>query len=114
VTSIAAARVSAAARQAGGGCVTLQADVTRQEDVERLFGEASRLGTLGGGAVAPGVVNTEIHTAAGDPDRAEQAISRIPLGRAGEPEDIAPEIAWLLGPAAGYASGAVLRVAGGL
>jgi NAD(P)-dependent dehydrogenase (short-subunit alcohol dehydrogenase family) len=44
----AAARVSAAATQAGGGCVSLQADVTRQEDVERLFGEASRLGAVTG------------------------------------------------------------------
>ncbi len=59
-------------------------------------------------------MNTGIYAAAGDPDRAEQAISRIPLGRAAEPEDIAPAIAWLLSPAAGYASGAILRVAGGV
>jgi NAD(P)-dependent dehydrogenase (short-subunit alcohol dehydrogenase family) len=65
-------------------------------------------------AVAPGVIRTSIHAAAGDPDRADRAAGRIPLGRAGEPDEIAPAIAWLLGPEAGYTTGTVLRVAGGL
>jgi len=65
-------------------------------------------------AVSPGVIRTGIHAAAGDPDRADRAAARIPLGRAGEPDEIAPAIAWLLGPEAGYVTGAVLRVAGGL
>lgn len=65
-------------------------------------------------AVSPGIVNTEIHAAAGDPDRAKRAVSRIPIGRLAEPEEIAPAIMWLLGPEAGYATGAVLRVAGGV
>jgi NAD(P)-dependent dehydrogenase (short-subunit alcohol dehydrogenase family) len=65
-------------------------------------------------AVAPGIVRTGIHAAAGDPDRVERVASSVPLGRAGEPDDIAPAIAWLLGPEAGYVTGAVLRVAGGL
>ncbi|PZS32699.1 MAG: oxidoreductase [Pseudonocardiales bacterium] len=65
-------------------------------------------------AVAPGVVRTGIHAAAGDPDRAGRAAGRIPLGRAGEPTEIAPAIAWLLGDEASYVTGAILRVAGGL
>lgn len=65
-------------------------------------------------AVSPGTVRTTIHAAAGDPDRPDRVAARIPLGRAGEPDDIAPAIAWLLGPEAGYVTGAVLRVAGGL
>jgi glucose 1-dehydrogenase len=65
-------------------------------------------------AVAPGVVRTSIHAAAGDPGRADRAAGRIPMGRAGEPDEIALAIAWLLGPEAGYVTGAVLRVAGGL
>ncbi|MFG1673285.1 SDR family oxidoreductase, partial [Micromonospora sp. NPDC049282] len=39
---------------------------------------------------------------------------RIPLGRAGEPDEVAGAIAHLLGPDASYTTGAVLRVAGGL
>ena len=65
-------------------------------------------------AVAPGLVNTGIHAGAGDPDRPGRFVSRIPLGRAAEPEEIAPAIAWLLGPYAGYVTGAIIRVAGGL
>ena len=65
-------------------------------------------------AVAPGLVNTDIHAAAGAPERVRQAASRIPLGRLAEAAEIAPAIVWLLGPEANYATGAVLRVAGGL
>ena len=65
-------------------------------------------------AVAPGVIRTAIHEAAGDPGRPDRVAARIPLGRPGEPGEVAPAIAWLLGPEAAYVTGAVLRVAGGL
>ena len=65
-------------------------------------------------AVAPGTVRTAIHAAAGDLGRPDRVARNIPLGRAGEPGEIAPAIAWLLGPEASYVTGAVLRVAGGL
>ena len=39
--------------------------------------------------------------------------ARLPLGRAGEPEEIAEAILWLLSEAASYTTGATLRVAGG-
>ena len=38
---------------------------------------------------------------------------QIPLGRAGEPEEVAEAIAWLLSDACPYVTGATLRVAGG-
>jgi NAD(P)-dependent dehydrogenase (short-subunit alcohol dehydrogenase family) len=65
-------------------------------------------------AVAPGIVDTEIHAAAGRPDRAHTAAERIPLGRAAQANEITPAILWLLGPEAAYTTGAVIRVAGGL
>ncbi|TNH22029.1 SDR family oxidoreductase [Micromonospora orduensis] len=64
--------------------------------------------------VAPGIVRTDIHADSGVPDRADTAVGRIPLGRAGEPDEIAAAIAWLLSPDASYATGTVLRVSGGL
>lgn len=65
-------------------------------------------------AVAPGIVRTRIHADAGDPGRADRLASRIPSGRAGEPDEIAAAVAWLLSPEASYTSGAIVRVAGGL
>jgi glucose 1-dehydrogenase len=64
-------------------------------------------------AVAPGAVNTDMHAAMGDPDRGARVGAQTPLRRAGEPEEIAAAIAWLLSPDASYTTGAVLRVAGG-
>jgi NAD(P)-dependent dehydrogenase (short-subunit alcohol dehydrogenase family) len=65
-------------------------------------------------AVAPGLVETRIHADAGDPDRLTRAVSRVPMGRAGQPDEIAAAVGWLLGPDAGYVTGTVVRVAGGL
>ncbi|TQL23830.1 SDR family NAD(P)-dependent oxidoreductase [Streptomyces sp. SLBN-134] len=64
-------------------------------------------------AVAPGVIDTEMHAAMGAPDRARQAAAAVPLRRAGQAEEIAAAVAWLMSPDASYATGAVLRVAGG-
>ncbi|POX49720.1 SDR family oxidoreductase [Streptomyces sp. Ru72] len=64
-------------------------------------------------AVAPGLVDTEIHAAMGDPDRPRRMAPAIPLGRAGRAEEIAAAISWLMSPESSYTTGAVLRVAGG-
>ncbi|MEU6140900.1 SDR family oxidoreductase [Streptomyces sp. NPDC047081] len=64
-------------------------------------------------AVAPGAVDTEMHATMGDPDRAWRMAESIPLRRPARTEEIAAAIAWLMSPDASYATGAVLRVAGG-
>ncbi len=64
-------------------------------------------------AVAPGLVATDIHIGANDPTRPERLGPTVPLGRCGEPEEIAEPILWLLSEAASYTTGAVLRVGGG-
>ena len=64
-------------------------------------------------AVAPGLVQTDIHADAGEPGRPQRLASTIPLGRAGSPEEIAEGILWLLSPAASYVTGAVLAMGGG-
>jgi NAD(P)-dependent dehydrogenase (short-subunit alcohol dehydrogenase family) len=65
-------------------------------------------------AVAPGTVFTDIHAAAGEPDRPARVVSRVPMGRIGNPEEIANAVLWLLSAEASYVTGAVLRVSGGL
>lgn len=64
-------------------------------------------------AVAPGLIETDMHAAMGDPDRPARMAPEIPLRRSGEPEEIAAAVAWLLSAEASYVSGAVLRAAGG-
>lgn len=64
-------------------------------------------------AVAPGAVDTDMHAAMGDPDRAHRMAPSIPLRRPGRVEEIAAAISWLMSPEASYTTGAVLRVAGG-
>ena len=64
-------------------------------------------------AVAPGIVRTDIHADAGDAVRIERVGSVVPAGRVGEPEEVAEAVAWLMSDACPYATGAVLRVAGG-
>jgi glucose 1-dehydrogenase len=64
-------------------------------------------------AVAPGVIDTELHTTSGEPGRADRVGPSAPRGRAGRPDEIAAAIAWLLSDEASYTTGAILRVAGG-
>jgi NAD(P)-dependent dehydrogenase (short-subunit alcohol dehydrogenase family) len=64
-------------------------------------------------AVAPGLVDTDIHAAAGDPGRPTRLASTIPLGRPGTPEEIAEGVLWLLSPAASYVTGSILAMGGG-
>lgn len=64
-------------------------------------------------AVAPGLVATGLHAAAGMPDRLERKAPLIPMLRAGRPEEIAEGILWLLSPAASFVTGVVLPISGG-
>ncbi|MFG1640331.1 SDR family oxidoreductase [Amycolatopsis sp. NPDC049252] len=64
-------------------------------------------------AVAPGMIHTGLHEAAGMPDRLEKYARQIPMRRAGQPGEIAEAVLWLLSPAASFTTGAVLDVGGG-
>ncbi len=62
--------------------------------------------------VMPGMIATPKVT--GMPDSLKDAIARtIPLGRFGEPDELAGVVSFLLSPAAAYLNGAVIRVDGG-
>jgi NAD(P)-dependent dehydrogenase (short-subunit alcohol dehydrogenase family) len=64
-------------------------------------------------AVAPGLVETGLHAANGEPQRLERLKPTIPMGRPGKPEEIAEAVVWLLCSAASYVTGTVLEVGGG-
>ncbi|MFQ5669923.1 MAG: 3-oxoacyl-[acyl-carrier-protein] reductase [Acidobacteriota bacterium] len=63
--------------------------------------------------VAPGFIDTDMTRSMGEKARAD-LLRRIPLGRAGTPEDVARSICFLVSDDAAYITGAVLRVNGGL
>ena len=67
-------------------------------------------------AVAPGTSMTKLRAEIFDNDRArrEAGLSKIPLGRFTEPEDIAGAVSYLASPAAAYVTGHVLAVDGGM
>lgn len=65
-------------------------------------------------AVAPTFVRTELTASTlSRPDWAAELLSRIPIGRFGEPEDIAGAVAFLLSDAASLITGHTLAVDGG-
>jgi 3-oxoacyl-[acyl-carrier protein] reductase len=67
-------------------------------------------------SITPGGVETEGEHSAGiiGSDFANQLVAQTPLGRFGQPEDIAPIAVFLASPASGWLTGEILKASGGL
>ncbi len=67
-------------------------------------------------AINPGMIETEGYHAAGiaESDYRKQTESQTPLGRIGQPQDIAPTVVFLASDDAGWITGQTLRISGGL
>lgn len=64
-------------------------------------------------AVRPGFIDTDIHASGGEPDRIDRVKSVIPMGRGGQPAEVANAILWLLSDEASYSTGSFVDVTGG-
>lgn len=64
-------------------------------------------------SVRPGIIETDIHAAGGEPDRAATMAAALPMGRAGTAEEVAQSILWLMSDEAAYVTGTTIAVTGG-
>lgn len=64
-------------------------------------------------AVAPGPIATELFFAGRPDEFVKRIVSEIPLGRLGEPDDIARVVSFLASPESGWVNGQVIKVNGG-
>jgi len=64
-------------------------------------------------AVAPGLIDTDIHADGGEPGRVSRLASSVPMQRGGTADEVARAVLWLLSDEASYTTGTVLDVAGG-
>jgi NAD(P)-dependent dehydrogenase (short-subunit alcohol dehydrogenase family) len=63
--------------------------------------------------VRPGLIRTDIHASGGAPDRVERLQSTVPMGRCGEPAEVAHAVLWLLSEQAAFTTGSFIDVSGG-
>ena len=64
-------------------------------------------------AIRPGLIDTEIHAAGGEPDRAHRLAHMVPMKRVGTADEIANAIVWLMSDEAYYVTSAILDVSVG-
>lgn len=63
--------------------------------------------------VRPGYIHTGFHALSGDPDRVSKLEAGLPMGRGGQPEEVAEAILWLLSEKASYSTGSFIDLGGG-
>ena len=63
--------------------------------------------------VRPGHIYTGMHASGGEPGRVDRVKDSIPMGRGGQPEEVAQAILWLAGAEASFVTGTFLDVTGG-
>ena len=114
-------------RAAGGGRIVNIASASWMGNIGQANYSAAKAGVVGlsrtaakelartqvtVNAIAPGFIDTQMTRGIPEQIR-EQQLAKIPLGRAGQPADVAALVAFLASDEAGYITGEVINVGGG-
>jgi NAD(P)-dependent dehydrogenase (short-subunit alcohol dehydrogenase family) len=107
--------VSSLAARIGGGGEWVHYAASKGAINSFTVGLAREVGAEGirVNAVAPGLIDTELHAAAGAPERLARLAPSTPMQRIGTAMEVAEAVAWLLSPAASYVTGTILEIGGG-
>ena len=107
--------MSSIAADIGGGGEFIHYAMSKGAIHSLTYGMAKELGKHGirVNAVAPGLIDTEIHAKAGDASRVDRLMPSVPLGRVGGAEEVAQTVIWLLSEKSSYISGSIIPVSGG-
>jgi len=107
--------MSSIAADIGGGGEFIHYAMSKGAIHSLTYGMAKELGKYGirVNAVAPGLIDTEIHAKAGDASRVDRLMPSVPLGRIGGAEEVAQTVIWLLSEKSSYISGSIVPVSGG-
>jgi NAD(P)-dependent dehydrogenase (short-subunit alcohol dehydrogenase family) len=107
--------MSSRAAELGGGGEWVHYAASKGAINAMTKGLARELGPKGirVNAVAPGLIDTDIHAAAGVGDRLVTKRAEVPLGRIGTAAEVAETVVWLLSDAARYVSGTIVDISGG-
>ena len=107
--------MSSIAADIGGGGEFVHYAMSKGAIHSLTYGMAKELGKHGirVNAVAPGLIDTEIHAKAGDASRVDRLMPSVPLGRVGGADEVAKTVMWLLSEDSSYISGSIVPVTGG-
>ena len=106
--SSAAARIGAAGTYVDYAAAKGAIDVFTLGLAREVAGEGIRVNAL-----RPGIIDTGIHATGGEPDKFNQSASVVPMGRGGQPAEMAEAILWLASDQSSYSTGMVLDASGG-
>ena len=95
----------------GAYCISKAADMQLARNLAHEYGPRG----VRVNCIAPGLIKTDFARALWeDPQRIEDANSRVPLRRIGEPDEIAGAVVYLAAPASAFMTGQVMVIDGGV